>query len=642
MYDQLKTLVEIMYASRDKLGDKTFLQYRGSDNKFISISYNSFVEMVEYLSGTLYEYGLRKGDRVGIISDNMYKWLIADMAILSLGAADVPRGSDSTPSEVSYILSHSESKFCFTESPKTADMVLSTIQLTPSIKRIFLFTGNKDEITEKIPQDIIVETFDELLEKGKSLFNKNKTDIEKTRNVISSDDLVTLIYTSGTTGTPKGVMLLNKNIMHNLHVLPDILPVNYKDRWVSILPVWHVFERTVEYCVMITGGSMAYSKPTAKHLLPDLAEIRPTFMVSVPRVWQSVYNGVISKIDKGSAVSRTLFYGFIKIGGAFVHLKKIFLNQMPRYKKDNPIIAFLKMLLSLTGLIYLLPLFLLGDLLVFRKVRAKTGGKLKGPISGGGALPPHVDNFFAVIGVEILEGYGLTETSPVVGVRTFPRKVPTTIGRPIPGCQLMIGDDKFQPINSQQEKGIVYIKGDLVMGGYYKSPDKTAEVINSEGWFNSGDLGMITVTGELHLCGRAKDTIVLIGGENIEPEPIEAKLLEDQMINQVIVAGQDQKVLSALICPNEERLFDYAKQNGIEYISKNDLIKNPKIVAEYDRICKTQTSTKNGFKSYEKIQFITLLEDNFEVGKEITNSLKLKRNVIFEKYKKEIERMYRV
>ncbi len=640
MYNDLKTLVDVMYNSKNRVGEKTFLKYR-VDEKFTDISYNKFVEMVEGLSGSLYEAGLKKGDRVGIISDNLYKWLVADMAILSLGAADVPRGSDSTPQEVQYILKHSGAVFCFVESPKEADMIISFISEIPELKKIILLTGSTEEVKGKLPSGIGLTTFDELLKDGYKLYEKNRNDIEKIRNSINSDDLVTLIYTSGTTGAPKGVMLTNKNIMHNLHSLPDILPVTHKDRWVSILPVWHVFERTVEYCVMITGGLMAYSKPAAKFLLPDLEEIKPTFMVSVPRVWQSVYNGVLAKVDKGSPVKKGLFYGFLSIGSLFINLKKTILNLHPKYKKEFFLLRLIKLLFSLVGFIALLPLYALGDLLVFRKVRAKTGGKLIGPISGGGALPPYVDLFFAVIGVEIIEGYGLTETSPVVGVRTFSTKVPTTIGRPIPGCQIMIGDENFKPLPCQQDKGIVYIKGDLVMAGYYKAEDKTRAVINDQGWFNSGDLGRLTISGELHLCGRAKDTIVLIGGENIEPEPIEAKILEDQMIHQVIIAGQDQKVLSALICPNDERLLDFAKSHGIQGNTRAELIKNPKIIEEYERIAKTQSSPKNGFKSYERVQFITLLNENFELGKEMTNSLKLKRNVIFDKYSKEISEMYK-
>ncbi|HOV14662.1 MAG TPA: AMP-binding protein, partial [Spirochaetota bacterium] len=251
MYENSKTLVNLLYNSKEKYANLPFLKYRENNSSFKSISYFDFFEMVESLSASLYEIGVRKGDKVGIVSDNMYKWYITDMAILSLGAVDIPRGADSTSAEVSYILKHGDAKFCFVEDNEQAEKFLAFSNDIPDIKTMILLTGSINEIKNENKSKLNIFHFDELLEKGKSLKVKFKNELTKVRESISRDDLATLIYTSGTTGMPKGVMLLHKNIVHNIHSLTDVIPFTEgKERWVSVLPVWHVYERTVEYIIM--------------------------------------------------------------------------------------------------------------------------------------------------------------------------------------------------------------------------------------------------------------------------------------------------------------------------------------------------------------------------------------------------------
>ncbi|HOF00354.1 MAG TPA: AMP-binding protein [Spirochaetota bacterium] len=641
MYENLRTLVDVIYNSKERFPDKDFLQHkdRGVENKFQSISYREFVVFMENLSASLYDIGVRKGDKIGFISDNCYKWLIADMAIQSLGAADVPRGSDSTADEISYILNHSDSKFCIAEDPAQVNKILTEYDNFSGIKDFIILFGKIEDIKSS-DKTIRFHHFDNLLKDGEQLKNKYKRELEEIRNSITEEDLATIIYTSGTTGLPKGVMLLHKNILQNLHSMPSIMPATEKDRWVSILPVWHVFERTVEYCIMVTCGSMAYSKPVAKYLLPDLAEIRPTFMVSVPRVWEALYTGIIANVKKGSKIKGFLFKFFVAIGTVYMKQKRILLNRVPIFKKPFFLVTFFKKLRAVITISLLFVLDALGDILVFSKIREKTGGALICPISGGGALPEYVDNFFSTIKINIFEGYGLTETSPIVSVRDFYRPVAKTVGKPAPGVEVMIGDDNWNKLPNQHEKGIVYVKGDLVMAGYYKDKEKTDAIIK-DNWFNTGDLGRLTITGEIQLSGRAKDTIVLTGGENIEPNPIEDKLLEEPLINQVMVVGQDKKTLGALVVPAREPLEEFAKQNGIAFKDFKDLCKNDKVLEEYSKIIKHRISHHTGFKNFEKITGFVLLPDPFEVGKELTNSLKMKRNVISEKYKKEIEDIYK-
>lgn len=639
MYWNIKTLVDLLYYCNERYGKFTFLKFK-VNNSFESISYNEFTDIVESLASSLYELGVRKGDKVAIISDNMYKWLITDMAILSLGGVDIPRGSDSTSSEISYILKHSDSKFCFVQDPEQADKVLSFINEIPEINNIILLTGSLDEIKNSNKDKVILSHYDDMLKKGEELKVKYSSTLKELRETITREDLATLIYTSGTTGLPKGVMLLHKNLMHNVHSLTDVLPyIEGKERWLSVLPVWHVYERTLEYIIMSMGAIMAYSKPTAKHLLPDLSEIKPTYMVSVPRIWESLYSGIINNMKKESQLKRDMFYFFTNIGKIYIHFYKSLTGKLPVFRRPPLFLLILDKLFSLFVVISLFIPRQLGDILVFSKIRLKTGGKFRGMISGGGALPEYVDRFFSGIGVHILEGYGLTETAPIIGVRSFKTLVYKTVGKPAPGVEVMIGDENWNRLKNQHEKGIIYIKGDLVMAGYYKNQEKTNEVLK-DGWLCTGDLGRLTISGEIQITGRAKDTIVLTGGENIEPEPIENKLLEEQLIQQVIVVGQDRKTLGALIVPQKDNLEEFARSKEINYKDFDDLCKNQIIIDDFAKVIKNKINFANGFKSFEKITCFALLSTPFEVGKEMTLSLKMKRNVIMDKYNAVIEDMY--
>lgn len=645
MYSESKTLVQLLYNSKEKFGNLPFLKYR-ENGVYKSITYSEVYEMVESLSASLYDLGVRKGDKVGIVSDNMYKWFITDMAILSLGAVDIPRGSDSTASEISFIMKHGDAKYCFVEDCEQADKALSFIEETPDIKSLILLTGDINDIKNPNKNKVAISRFDNMLVEGKTLKIKYKEELLKVKDSITREDLATLIYTSGTTGLPKGVMLLHKNLMHNVQSLTDVLPFKEgKERWLSVLPVWHVYERTVEYIVLSMGAVLAYSKPTAKHLLPDLAEIKPTYMVSVPRIWEAVYNGIINNMKKESSIRRGFFYFFTGIAEIYVNYKKLFFGKLPVFKKKNIFVSLWDKISSIFVIAGLFIPYGLGNVLVFSKIRKKTGGKFRGIISGGGALPEYIDRFFSSVGIKLLEGYGLTETAPIVGVRSqgspiYPNTlVYKTVGRPAPGVEVMIGDENWSPLSNQHEKGIIYIKGDLVMAGYYKNPEKTEQILKN-GWLNSGDLGRLTITGELQITGRAKDTIVLTGGENVEPEPVENKLLESPLINQIIVVGQDRKTLGALIIPQKENLEEFAKSKNIAFKEFEDLCKNKEIIDEYSAIVKNKINTANGFKSFERITCFTLIATPFEIGKELTLSLKMRRNVIMEKYAETIEEIY--
>jgi long-chain acyl-CoA synthetase len=640
MFENLKTLVDVMYNSKNKYGNKSFLKYRENE-KIQSISYNEFVDMVERLSASFYSIGIKKNEKVAIISENMYKWLITDMAIISLGAIDVPRGSDSTIVELTYILKHSDARYCIVEDVQQAEKVITILKNNKKIKHVILLNGEVKKIKMKKPVGLKLYSYDELLKNGDKFVKKYEKKLKSIRSSIKETDIVTIIYTSGTTGNPKGVMLTHKNIMQNVRSLPDVIEITDDERWLSVLPVWHVFERTLEYIIMATYGTMGYSKPVAKYLLPDFAEIKPTFMVAVPRIWEALCLGIMNNVKNSSKFRYALLKFFLKIGIIYTDSIKIIKNLMPLFKKPFILFSIFNKIRALIVIVLFWFLYLLGDILVFKKIRERTGGFLRGPISGGGALPTYVDKFYCAIGLEILEGWGLTETAPVIGVRTFHRKVPMTVGPPSPGIQIKIGDENGNPLKNQSEMGIVYIKGDNVMAGYYKDPEKTKAVISKDGWLNTGDLGRMTITGELQLTGRAKDTIVLIGGENVEPQPIEDKLLESPLIHQIMVVGQDKKVLGALIVPDEANLFEYADKNDIRYKNMNDLCNNETIINMYKELIRSKINSKNGFRDYERITYLKLLTQPFKPGDEMTHSLKIKRNIVMQKYNKEIEEMFK-
>ena len=636
-YPQCSSLIDAFYYSADTYPNKPYLQYKEKD-VLVNRTYPEIRSLVQYLSTSLYQLGVRSGDKVAIISDNMWKWIVTDLAILSLGAADVPRGSDSTTSEVAYIIKHSDSKICFAENPTQASRIISGLEDDSALEAVILLTGLPEDITAAIPQKLAVYTFDQLVEDGREKYDSLKDKLESIRKQINEDTLATIIYTSGTTGVPKGVMLSHGNMLTDIYSMLTMIFPTEKDRWISVLPVWHVYERTIEYAIIVIGSSMAYSKPVSKYLLPMLTEIQPTYMVSVPRIWESLYTGVVTKMKAKPALYK-MFCFFQKIGIIYYNSKKHLSNEIAYFEKQ----PFLKMLgIKIASLFKILFLFVpdvIGDLLIFSKIRKILGGKLHVPISGGGKLPDYMDDFFNAAHINVLEGYGMTETSPVICVRTLGALVPRTVGRPIPDVEVMIGNDNFEPLENQHEKGRIYVRSKIVMQGYYKMPEVTAKVIKN-GWLDTGDLGRFTLNGNLQIVGRAKETIVLTGGENIEPVPIEDKILESELIQSVMLVGQDRKYLAALVIPNEVALKEWAENVGLQTEDYEALCSSDEVNEELLSEIRARINMKNGFKACEAVKYVTVISKPFEVGDELTNSLKMKRNYIADKYADKINETF--
>lgn len=566
-----------------------------------------------------------------MISDNRQQWFVADLAIQCLGGADVPRGCDSTADEISHILGFSGCKLAILENQNQLEKVRSRLKSLKALKKII--TIDPDYEPGKAA-GLEVFTYANVLEDG------SKTDLAVIDAEIDKgapDDVVTIIYTSGTTGEPKGVMLSHRNFLHQAQHVFSLIRVGPGDRWLSVLPVWHSFERVMQYIALGSRSAICYSKPVGSILLADMQLVKPTWMASVPRIWESVRDGIYRKVNSDGGIKKALFLFFVAVGGVWKSSVQMVRGQMARFKKRSRLLDFF---IGIIPAILLWPLKALGDVLVFGKIKARLGGRFIAGISGGGGLPEHVDKFFQSAGILLLEGYGLTESAPVLSLRSLSRPVPGTIGKAFPGTELIIKDENGKEVKPG-EIGILYARGPQIMKGYYRRDDLTAQVIDRDGFLNTGDLAMATYDGDYKIVGRAKDTIVLLGGENVEPAPIEARLKYSPYITLAIVVGQDKRFLGALIQVDAENVKTWASENHIFYMDDDELFTSHEVHNLISHEISGLISSSNGFKIYEKITNFVVLPKPFEHGRELSAKQEIKRHVINEIYAKEVESLFR-
>ncbi|MCG6149082.1 AMP-binding protein [Leptospira levettii] len=618
------TLNDVFYYAKRTYGSKEMFFAKDNAKNFKGRTFSDIFHEAENLALSLLQMGLQPGDRIGLMADNRTEWAIADIATLLNGAVNVPRGSDSTAQEIEYILSHSESKYCFVEHEKLYDM-LKPILSNTKVEKVIILDPNFAS------KDSFAISLTSLVKEGESL-RKNLPSLELRSKQVKPDDLFTIIYTSGTTGMPKGVMLTHQNMVYNVVKVPPRVGLRSSDRTLSILPVWHIFERAIDYAIIAEGASIAYTN--IRDLRDDFQKIKPSFMASAPRLWENLYLGIKQKLEKAPENKKKLFDFAYDICKKFKDGQDYLAGNKLLTKEESP---FERMKNTTLSIGYVLNLFLLAkvlDGLVFSKIRDVLGGHLIGTISGGGALPSHVDEFFNVIGIPVYEGYGMTECAPIISVRSVGHVVQGSVGKWPDGTVVRVVNEQGESV-PKGKMGVIHIKGPQVMKGYYKNEEATKKAI-VDGWMNTGDLGFISFNDTLSVRGRVKDTIVLLGGENVEPVPIENLLLENALINQVIVVGQDQKSLTALIWPDKDRM----KEAGLQWKDGEDLNQNKDVRLYYQNIIKKQISSENGFKSFEKLSDFRFLPKAMEVGDELTNLFKMKRNVIHDKYKELIKSMY--
>jgi long-chain acyl-CoA synthetase len=593
---------------------------------FVPLSFRETYERGLNLATSLIALGVQPREHVGLLADNRLEWILSDYAILLAGAADVPRGTDITDAELIYILTHSDARFVFVENKAMLARVQHCRPQLPHLQGIIVMAP------EEIPAAEGVYGLEQLTAEGARKRQAGDRSAQERARAVLPEDLCTIIYTSGTTGTPKGVQLTHANICSQIENLP--LALRPGDRALSILPVWHSYERAFEMLSISRGVGTYYT--SLRGLAEDLKTVRPTVMASAPRLWENLYLKILSNVKSAPPIRQKLFHLAYAATRNVKRAESFFKGQQLDEHGRAPLQSLkLACKHALLWAASIVPAKVL-DGLVLKKLRAIVGGEFRGTISGGGALQPHVDEFFNFIGIPVLEGYGMTETSPVLAVRTWSNLVIGTVGNPYPHTEVRIVDlqsgeilypDSRRPGGGRGMRGEIHVKGPQVMRGYYKDPEGTARVLR-DGWMNTGDIGMVTYNGCLKILGRSKDTIVLLNGENIEPVPIEARLVESSFIDQCMVVGQDQKALAALIVPS----FEHIRQAGFTESTAAELTANMKVGHLIDEEIRNLINHSNGFKSFERIIAWRFVPKPFEVGDEMTNTFKLKRHVITDRY----------
>ena len=583
----------------EQYGDTTLVLWKNK-GKWDEISWKQLNEMVRNLGLFLISRGIQPGDKVALFSPNRYEWWVADLAIISIGAVNVPIYATNSAEESRYIIENSDARLCFVGTKSHMDKILEVKPKLPALREIVLFDD-----ASQLPDG--VASLNEAYREGREYANKE--DFDKRLPPIGIDDLATIIYTSGTTGPPKGVMLTHHNFVSNVNQLqavdPDFLKPGHT--FLSFLPLAHSLERTVGYYspIFLGGHKVAFAESTEK-LLENFQEIRPTFLVSVPRIYEKVHSGIVSKVASAPPVKKALFNWAMGIA-----------------KENLPYVCENR---ERTGLFAFK--YNLADKIIFSKLRVALGmDKLEAAVSGGGPLAVSDAEFFLGMGIKVLEGFGLTETAPVTNGNKPRRIKPGTVGPALKDTIIKISDE-----------GEILIKGPQVMKGYYKNEAATKAAFTDDGFFRTGDIGEIDADGYLKITGRIKDLIVTSGGKNISPQNIENTLAASSLIEQVAIIGDNRKYLSALIVPTFASLEAWAKENGVAFTDRAELIKKPEVINLYT---KEIGEKMKDYARVEQIRKFTLLEREWsqDTG-EMTPTLKMKRKVINQKYEPQIEAMY--
>jgi long-chain acyl-CoA synthetase len=582
------------YANRTK----SFVMMHKVDGKYIGITYQKFKEETEDLAFGLASLGINKFDRIAIISENRPEWVYSDMAILGLGAVDVPLYPSLTSDSIEFIINNSESKGIIVSNKFQLNKILKIRKSCTKLNFIIVL-NEKDGISS----DPDILTFKEVQTKGNRLKQEDPFYFKDKMHKVQKDDLCTIIYTSGTTGEPKGVMLTHWNILSNSKAALEILPIYETDVWLSFLPLCHIFERMGGYYTgFASGGTMCYAE-SIEAVSTNLLEVKPTLMTSVPRLFERIYSKVIKNVESQPPKKQKIFYWALSIGKEYAQGKKI---------KKIPLTLTLK--------------YKLANKLVLQKIKDKTGGNLRFFISGGAALSRELGEFFEALGILIIEGYGLTESSPVITANRIDDYKFGTVGKVLPGIEVKIAKD-----------GEILARGPNIMQGYYKNRRETESVLK-DGWLHTGDIGVFDADGFLVITDRKKHLFKTTAGKYIAPTPIESLFISSKFIDQFVLIGDSRMFLSALIVPDFEAVKEYADSHKITYSNEKDLVKNSEI---YKVIEDDMSRFQKQLANYERVRKFVLLEKPFTIeGGEITPSMKIKRKFVEERYRHLIEEMY--
>ena len=629
-YTNVLLLPEVWPLAAKKFGDIVAL-HNPNSNPEVKITYTQLADYIQRFAAGLQASGVKTGDRISLIADNSPRWFIADQGMMTAGAVNAVRSSQAEREELLFIIANSGSTTLVVQDLNTLDKLGDRLNDLP-IRLIILLS---DE-TPPAENTIKVLNFPQLLEIGSNHTLK--------RVQQPGDTLATLIYTSGTTGKPKGVMLSHNNLLHQVKTLGTVVQPQPGDIVLSILPSWHSYERSGEYFLLSQGCTQIYTN--LRSVKQDLKKFKPHYMIAVPRLWESIHEGVLKQFREQPANKQRLINFLLGMSETYIQKQRIAQGLSLNHLHASSLEKFTAKIVALA----LLPFHALGERLVYAKVREAVGGRMKNVITGGGALPRHIDNFFEIIGVEILQGYGLTETSPVANARRPWHNVRGSSGQPIAGTEVKIVDPETKVPLPVGQRGLVLLKGPQVMQGYYQNPEATAKVIDAEGWFNSGDLGWVTPENDLVLTGRAKDTIVLTNGENIEPQPIEDACLRSPYVDQIMLVGQDQRSIGALIVPNTEALEKWAASQNLELplseensseLSKSIDLESKMIQDLFRQELNREVQNRPGYRPDDRIgPFRLILEPFSQENGLMTQTLKIRRHVVAERYRDIIDGMY--
>ena len=569
------------------------------EGKYVGITYDEFYRKVELLAHGLRAMGIKQGEKVAIISENRPEWPIADLACLSLGLVDVPIFPTLTAKQVEYILAHADVTTVFVSNTYQMNKVLRVRENLSSLRRVIIM--NRKEGGE----DGFIFELSAVYESGMTQRDKKPAQFSEWLNRAKPSDIATIIYTSGTTGEPKGVLLTHGNFAANIKGALDHIPITDEDSLLSFLPISHSFERMAGYYTALsTGATVSYAE-SIETVAQNLLEVKPTIVTTVPRLFERIHALILKNVESGSAAKRRIFYWALSIGRRYVAAKKR--GDVGPLLKSQYAIA---------------------DQLVLSKLKERTGGRIKFFVSGGAALARELGEFFESVGILIVEGYGMTEASPVIAANRLDDYKFGTVGKPLRNVQVKIAED-----------GEILTRGPHVMTGYYKNKAATQEAIDKDGWLHTGDIGHFDTDGFIAITDRKKHLFVNSGGKNIAPQPIENLLQQSKFVDQIVLIGDKRRFNTALIVPDFENLEAFAGEHRIQYSSKEDLLENEKV---NEAVRKDINELQKDLAKYEQVRRFKMLPVPFSIENgDLTPTLKLKRKIVEEKYADVIESMYK-
>ena len=607
-----ETLTELFLnlSKKYKGTDKTaFARKPKTDQPYETITWDQVYDDAHSLAAYMVKHGIEAGDRVAILSENRYEWAVVDLALQLIGAINVSLYTSLPSSQCEYILKNSEAEMFFVSTGIQLKKAREVFDNCEDLNRVIAF--DEPNISSYL-DDAYVSLFEDVMNEGVKELPKTEDEIDRRSKAIEPEDLATLIYTSGTTGKPKGAMLTHRNIVSNIKAAHQRIDIMETDRCLSFLPLCHSFERTAGYYAMMAGGAEIYYAESVDTVAKNMTEAHPTIIMSVPRLFEKIYNLVSKSVEEGSAVKQKIFNWAQKVGRKYADGERGLVSMKKK----------------------------IADKLVFDKLKERTGGRIRFFVSGGAELPAEIGHFFMGAGLNIIEVYGLTETSPVMCCNTYGDEQMGTVGKVLPGVTVAIqrledskiiaeisGED--YPTDHDSEHGEILCKGPNVMEGYWKNEEATREMIDDDGYLHTGDVGKF-VSGKLKITDRIKHMIVNAGGKNIYPGPIEDLFKTSKWIDQLVVIGERQPYMAALVVPDFEVLEAHAKEEGIEYDSIEDLIKKDEIQKIYN---KEVRSHSKDLASHEKLRDFRIVPNEFTVESgELTPTLKIKRRIVEEKY----------